>query len=176
MDKSLQRMTRSEPDVRLMSATDLPSVLAIQDACYMEQFRESRTSLYAKLLASPSTCFVASLAGDSVGYLFALPGESSNPPAWNAATCHLPGSPDCLYLHDLAVLPGARRTGAGRALVGEFMNRLRASSTGRACLIAVQNSMSYWARHGFRPVPLSGALKARLSTYGDQVVYMERAA
>ncbi len=111
---------------------------------------------------------------DAVSSLSPNSGEATF--AWNAATCHLPGSPDCLYLHDLAVLPGARRTGAGRALVGEFMNRLRASSTGRACLIAVQNSMSYWARHGFRPVPLSGALKARLSTYGDQVVYMERAA
>lgn len=176
MDKSLQRMTQSAPDIRLMSATDLPSVLAIQNACYMEQFRESRASLRAKLRASPSTCFIASLAGDSVGYLFAVPGESSNPPAWNAATCQLPASPDCLYLHDLAVLPGARRTGAGRALLGEFLTRLRASSTQRAYLIAVQNSMAYWARHGFLPVPPSGALKARLSTYGDQVVYMARVA
>lgn len=172
----MQRMSQSEPDIRLMSEADLPSVLAIQHACYIEQFRESRESLHAKLLASPPTCFIASLAGDAVGYLFSVPCESSNPPRWNAATCQLPASPDCLYLHDLAVLPSARRSGAGRALVGKFLDRLRASNTGRACLIAVQNSMPYWERHGFRPVPLSGVLKAKLSTYGDQVAFMERAA
>ena len=163
-------------DIRMMAAADLPAVLAIQAVCYTELTPESEESLHAKLRASPSTCFIASLADDTIGYLVALPGELSNPPMLNAGTCRLPSSPDCLYLHDLAVTPGARKSGAGRALVEAFLTRLRASGLGRASLIAVQGSAPYWERYGFRAVPPSAPLKARLSTYGEDVAFMERAA
>jgi len=163
-------------DIRMMAAADLSAVLEIQAVCYTELTPESKESLHAKLRASPSTCFIASLAGDTVGYLFALPWESSNPPILNAETCRLPSSPDCLYLHDLAVTPRARRFGAGRALVEAFLTRLSASGLGRASLIAVQSSAPYWERYGFRAVSPSAPLKARLATYGEGVEYMERAS
>jgi predicted N-acetyltransferase YhbS len=163
-------------DMRLMAAADLAAVLEIQAVCYTELTPESKESLHAKLRASPSTCFIASIAGDTVGYLFALPWELSNPPMLNAATCRLPASPNCLYLHDLAVAPHARKSGAGRALVEAFLTRLRELELGRASLIAVQNSTPYWERHGFRAVPPSASLKAKLSTYGEGVEYMERAS
>jgi predicted N-acetyltransferase YhbS len=117
---------------------------------------------------------IASLAGETVGYLIALPWEFSNPPALNARTCELPSSPSCLYLHDLAVTPEARKSGAGRALVEAFLNRLKRSGLARASLVAVQDSAPYWERHGFRPVAPSEPLKAKLSTYGEGVQYMER--
>jgi predicted N-acetyltransferase YhbS len=161
-------------DIRMMAVADLPAVLEIQAVCYTELTPESKESLHAKLRASPSTCFIASLAGDTVGYLFALPWESSNPPTLNAETCRLPSSPDCLYLHDLAVTPRARKSGAGRALVEAFLTRLSELDLGRASLIAVQSSAPYWERYGFRAVLPSAPLKARLSTYGEGVAYMER--
>lgn len=163
-------------DIRLMLETDLPAVLAIQGACYAEQFCESMASLHAKLRVSPSTCVIASRKGGSVGYLFSVPCETTNPPTWNAGTCQLPAAPDCLYLHDLAVLPDARKSGTGCALVAAFMALLQESALEHACLVSVQRSALYWERHGFRPAPLSGALQAKLATYGDGAVYMERAA
>ena len=162
-------------DIRTMADADLPDVLAIQAFCYTELTPESRQSLHAKLKASRSTCQVASLHGHTVGYLIALPWESSHPPALDAQTCRLPSSPSCLYLHDLAVMPDARRSGAGRVLVEAFLTRLKRMGLGRASLVAVQNSAPYWERHGFRAVPQAGQLKARLSTYGLGVQYMERA-
>jgi predicted N-acetyltransferase YhbS len=163
-------------DIRMMAETDIPAVLEIQAVCYTEVTPESDESLHAKLRASRSTCFIASLEGDTVGYLISLPWAFSSPPVLNAKTCQLPLAPDCLYLHDLAVAPGARQFGAGRALVEAFLTQLRALGLERASLVAVQNSAPYWERYGFRPVPLTEALKAKLSTYGEGVAYMARSA
>jgi len=160
-------------DIRMMEAADIRAVLRIQAVCYTELIPESDASLHAKLSASPSTCLIASLEGDSVGYLLSLPWEFSNPPALNAETCRLPLSPDCLYLHDLAVMPNARKLGTGRALVEAFLIRLRESGLGRASLVAVQNSAPYWERYGFRAVPQPEPLKSKLATYGKSVEYME---
>jgi len=160
-------------DIRMMGSADIPAVLEIQAVCYTEVTPESDESLHAKLKASQSTCFIASIEDDIVGYLISLPWEFSSPPALNAETCRLPLLPDCLYLHDLAVTPGARKFGTGRALVEAFLSRLRGLGLGRASLTAVQNSAPYWERYGFRAVPLSEPLKAKLSTYGEGVLYME---
>lgn len=159
-------------DIRAMTAADIPAVLKIQAACYTELTPESNESLHAKLSASQSTCFVASRDGEIVGYLISLPWEFANPPVLNAETCRLPLLPDCLYLHDLAVTPNARKFGAGRALVKAFLTQLKMLGIGRASLIGVQNSAPYWERHGFRAAPLSVPLKAKLSTYGANAVYM----
>src|SRR5512139_1433088 len=163
-------------DIRMMAEADLPAVLEIQAACYTEVTPESKESLHAKLSASQSTCLIASLEGDTVGYLISLPWDFSSPPVLNAETCRLPSSPDCLYLHDLAVTSSARKLGTGRALVEEFLIRFRGLDLGRASLIAVQNSAPYWERYGFRAVSLSEPLKTKLSSYGEGVAYMERAA
>lgn len=163
-------------DIRTMAESDIPAVLAIQVVCYTALTPESDASLHAKLSASQSTCFIASIGGDVVGYLISLPWEFSNPPALNAQTCRLPDSPDCLYLHDLAVAPEARRFGTGRALVDAFLAQLQASGLGRASLVAVQDSAPYWERYGFRPVPLSAPLEAKLATYGERVLYMALSA
>ena len=165
-------MMQTVIDIRMMAETDIPAVLEIQAVCYTAVTPESDESLHAKLRASQSTCFIASLEDDTVGYLISLPWEFSSPPVLNAETCRLPLSPDCLYLHDLAVAPSARQFGTGRALVEAFLTQLRESGLGRASLVAVQNSVPYWERYGFRAVPLSEPLKAKLSTYGVGVVYM----
>lgn len=163
-------------EIRQMRADDLPAVLEIQAACYTELVPESMQSLRAKLCACPLTCFVALLHGRTVGYLIALRWQFSSPPELNADTCTLPSSPDCLYLHDLAVSPEARNAGAGDALVGSFLENLMKSDLQRASLVAVQNSARYWERFGFRVVPPSASLKDKLSTYGKSVEYMERPA
>ena len=53
----------STPDIRGMTAADLPAVMAIQAACYTELVPESQASLDAKRVASPSTCLVATRDG-----------------------------------------------------------------------------------------------------------------
>lgn len=157
-----------------MTAADLPAVMAIQAACYTELVPESQASLEAKRAASPSTCWVAVCDGTVVGYLFALPWTAGQPPALDARTCELPRAPDCLYLHDLSVSPRARGGGTGRALVEAFMGHLALLGLARAALVAVQDSVPYWERFGFRVAALAAQRQAALNTYGRAVAYMER--
>ena len=159
----------------MMIAADLPAVMTIQVASHSMATVESRESLQAKLTTSPSTCLIASLEDSVVGYLISLPWEFANPPLLNAPTCQLPASPNCLHLHDLAVTPRARQFGAGLTLVQALLAQVKTRNLERASLISVRGSAPYWRRHGFRAVPQSEPLKAILATYGDGVVYMERA-
>ena len=160
--------------IRSMIAADLSAVMAIQAVCYTELVPESQASLEAKRAASPSTCWVAERDGTVVGYLFALPWTAGEPPALDARTCELPRAPDCLYLHDLSVSPRAREGGTGRALVEAFMGHLALLGLTRAALVAVQDSVPYWERFGFRVAPLAAPRQATLNTYGQAVAYMER--
>lgn len=159
-------------EVRVMRVHDLPAVLAIQSDCYTQIEPESRLSFESKLAASPASCFIAELDGCVVGYLMALPWELSGPPALHLESCRLPLAPDCLYLHDLAVEPAARAAGTGKALVDAFFAHLRATQFGRASLVAIQDSIAYWQRHGFIAVQPTAALRTKLASYGDNVHYM----
>lgn len=163
--------------IRLMRREDIDDVLTIQAACYTAIVPESRASLLAKLDASPSTCFVAvHTAGTQqgmAGYLFAMPWQLGTPPQLDAPDCILPAQPNCLYLHDLAVAPSARKTGAGQALVAAFMDRLKTLPLQHASLISIQASAPYWQRHGFSVVPTNAAIEAKLGSYGTDAVYMQ---
>ncbi len=153
---------------------DLPAILRIQARCYTAIVPESAESMGAKLAAAPATCFVARRAGEVVAYLLALPWRFDHPPHLDAPDCVLPDAPDTLYLHDLAVDPAARGSGASQALVQAFLAALAESGIGRASLIAIQGSAPWWEGHGFRAALTTPALDARLAGYGRDVRYMSR--
>ena len=156
--------------------TDLPAILRIQSLCYTAIVPESAQSMGAKLTAAPDTCFVARSNGKITAYLLALPWSFDNPPHLDAPACVLPDNPDTLYLHDLAVEPAARGSGVSQALVKAFLLALSRSSIGRASLIAIQDSASWWAGHGFQAISPGPDLAARLASYGSDVHYMSRRA
>lgn len=130
----------------------------------------------AKLAAAPDTCFVACQGEHIVAYLLALPWRFDAPPCLDDTECRLPGQPDTLYLHDLAVDPEARGSGAADALVQAFLAALARLPLPRASLIAIQGSAPWWTRQGFARVPVDEALGARLAGYGDDATYMVRLA
>jgi ribosomal protein S18 acetylase RimI-like enzyme len=160
-------------EVRPMGLADLSAVLEIQAACYTQIVPESLESYVAKLMAAPGSCFIAEIERRTIGYLVAVPSDFANPPQLNQTYWRLPEWPDCLYLHDLAVAPSARATGAGRALVDAFFAHLHQSELPRASLIAIQDSAPYWQRRGFQAVPLADTLRTRLASYGRDVQYMQ---
>ena len=163
----------SRPSIRPARRGDLNAILQIQARCYTAIVPESPDSMGAKLAAAPDSCFVASHTdGTPVAYLLALPWRFADPPHLDAPTCQLPADADTLYLHDLAVAPEARGSGAADALVGAFMAALAASRLGRASLIAIQGSAGWWARHGFEAVTATPALAERLAGYGPDACYM----
>lgn len=160
------------PTVRTMREEDIHAVLEIQANCYTELQPESAESLLAKLDASPSTCFIASIGQRQIGYLISIPWRRSSPPLLNTPTCQLPGNPDCLYLHDLSVHPASRGSNAGQLLIAAFMEQFAALRLHCAVLVAVQGSAAYWQHHGFHVLDPSQELATKLSSYGSNVQYM----
>lgn len=156
-----------------MKAGDLRHILDIQTHCYEEQFHETLTVLEAKLELSPESCWV--VEGDAAlkGYLFAHPWFSAAPPAWNEVLSHLPDTADCFYLHDLAVAPNARGQGVAEALIKAARQEARRMGFTLAALTAVQGSVPFWNKQGFKPCDNKvGSGEQHLKTYGDDAAFM----
>ncbi|BDU73738.1 GNAT family N-acetyltransferase [Mesoterricola silvestris] len=137
--------------VRRLSPEDLPAILEVQRACYPEALREAEAVFAAKLRAFPGGCRGLH-RGDLVGaYVFFQPwrrgrvlplGDAAPPPA----------DPDCLYVHDLAVIPAWRGTGAAGDLLAAVLGLAADLGLGTLALTAVQGAEPFWERQGFRRV------------------------
>ena len=157
-------------------ARDMPAVMRIQAQCYSAIVPESLASMAAKRHAAPHTCHAAWHADALVGYLLSLPVRGLALPPLDSPDCVLAADADALYLHDLALAPAARGSGAGRALVARALAVGAQAGLKRALLVAIQGSAPYWARHGFETVePPHAELRAKLASYGADAQLMQRA-
>ena len=136
-------------DLRPLQAADLGDVLAIQLRCHDSTRIESAQSFDAKRRASPTSCFMARLEGQSVGYLVAIPVKAGQPPPLNASTCPVPRDADALYLHDLAVLPELGGQGMAARLLRTLWQGAQSRGLQRAALVSVQGSQGFWQHHGY---------------------------
>jgi ribosomal protein S18 acetylase RimI-like enzyme len=159
--------------LNLLKSDHMADVLRIQDYCYTEIEPESRESLQAKILASPSTCLIAESSESAVGYLIAVPIIYPHLPTLNAPTFELPADADTLYIHDLAIHGAGRGKGVAQALVRASIDAAKRSGLSRACLVAIQNSQSFWEQFGFKTVaePPDGVLH-KLRSYGAEAQLM----
>ncbi|MDO5289598.1 MAG: GNAT family N-acetyltransferase [Pseudomonadota bacterium] len=161
-----------------LTDADMPAVMHIQACCYTAIEPESAASMAAKRSASPATCLGVRLQGADqplLGYLLALPLRWPQLPALNSLAAHTPPDADTLYLHDLALLPQARGSGAGNALVCHALTLAHTLHLPAAALIAIQHSAPYWHRHGFTAIdPPDAATRAKLHSYGPQACLMWR--
>ena len=156
-----------------MVEADLAEVLRIQAACYTEIVPEGVAAYEAKLRAPGARCFVAEQAGTMLAYLVAVPVAWPALPALDDPHYVQPPDADALYLHDLAVDPRARGTGAGAALVQAFLAAVVADGWARAGLVAIQGSVPYWACFGFDTIAtVDDAVRRKLASYGPDARLM----
>ncbi len=158
--------------VRAMDTADIRAVLEIQSHCYDDARLESARSFLAKLSASPGSCFVAVLADAPVGYLVSVPVEAGRPPPLNNPDYSVPPGADSLYLHDLAVHPGARGAGVAVALIGAYFECLRQMGFRFGHLTAVNASSPFWRRYGFHVAEPEGAGVENMASYGEGARFM----
>lgn len=157
-----------------MRTVDIPAVLDIQASCYEKSLLESHDAFVSKQQASPASCFMAHIGDTAAGYLVSIPANANTPPALNSDVYQIPAKPDCLYLHDLAIAPNARGQGVADKLIAAFFRQLRTLEFKTACLTAVNDSASFWARYGFNPAALQGTARQCVATYGHSAQYMVR--
>lgn len=160
---------------RPMASSDLASVDAVAEIVH-PLYPESREVAAERLALYPAGCLVAVEGGRLVGYAIGHPGVLGRPPALDTLLGTLPAEADCLYLHDVALLPDVHGKGHGKALIARLESLARSAGLARLALTAVNNSAGYWARHGFAPYKAGDAdLAAKMASYGEDALYLLRA-
>ncbi|MYZ48806.1 GNAT family N-acetyltransferase [Propylenella binzhouense] len=156
-----------EADWRPMRAGDLDAVMAIAARVH-PAFPEARAVFEERLRLAPAGCWIAE-GDDALGYLVSHPWLSGTPPKLDTCLGAIPSDPDCWYVHDLALLPCARGSGLGRAI----MERLKRIATEAGLpaleLVSVSGSGPFWQRLGFEVAP---ADPAALASYGSDARLM----
>lgn len=159
---------------RPMELVDLPAVERIGEIVH-PLFPERPEVPAERLELFPAGCLVAASSMGPMGYAVAHPWLTGALPALDVLLGSLPPQADCLYLHDVALLPQLRGSGLGAELVGMLVALARAHGLARLALTAVGGSAGYWRRHGLAAWDTGdGALAKKLASYGADAVYMVR--
>ncbi len=137
--------------IRPMLASDLDAVLALQCAIYPPHYHEPRTVFASKLALGAEFCFAVRRENHLMGYLFAHPWQSSEPPALFAAIEQIPNGADSLFIHDMALHPDCRGRSLGRQLLRASLAAAAASGLTCSTLVAVQDAAQFWLRQGYQP-------------------------
>lgn len=160
---------------RAMVETDLAAVLAVAAVVHPD-FPEDVSVFAERLRLWPAGCFVLAAADDTsplAGYVVSHPWRAGPPPALNRLLGALPDRADTYYLHDLALLPSARKNGTGAAMVDRLARDAHVRGFATLSLVAVGDSAGFWMRQGFRVVD-DPALAEKLASYGASACVMVR--
>lgn len=157
---------------RPMTRADLPAVARIA-AIVHPDYPEDPAIAAERLSHDPAGCLM--LDGDEVpvAYLISHRWMDGDPPTLDSHLHALPPHPNVWYIHDIALLPEVRGTGAAAAIVTELESLARAHGLHRLALTAVNNSAAFWQRHGFTDAT-TPALAEKLTSYGPDARYMTR--
>jgi GNAT superfamily N-acetyltransferase len=158
------------PTWRPATADDLSTIDHIADRIHTglperpEVFAEKRRLF-------PRGCRALQLDGKVIGYGFAHPWMLFDVPSLDTFLEKLPANADCLYLHDVVVLPEYRGQGA----TAYFVKLMEAEAYGLGiqtlALVSVYETHPMWAKYGFAIVETT-ALSAKLESYGPTAKYM----
>jgi len=162
----------SKPHWRPAHASDLPAIGAIAARIHPD-LPESPEVFAEKMRLYPDGCRVLAAENETVGYGLSHPWLQHQIPPLDGFLEKLPDDADCLYVHDVAVLPDFRG-GVTRAYVATIEGLARSSSIATLALVSVYATRSLWERLGFRPVTPDAALRAKLTSYGASATYMLR--
>jgi ribosomal protein S18 acetylase RimI-like enzyme len=156
---------------RMMCDADLLAVLAIADAVHPD-FPEDEVVFINRLALNPTGCAVLEGPDGIKGYAISHPWQFKAPPALNSLLTMV-AEPSTFYIHDLALLPEIRKSGAATVAVDMMAARARLLQLPNMTLVAVNNSGHFWQRHGFH-VLRDSELDQKLQSYGDNARFMIR--
>lgn len=157
---------------RPATARDVVEIHRIGNAIHAD-LPESPEVFEEKLRLFPEGCFVLTEHARVVGYSFCHPWRLRSIPPLNQLLIRLPASPDCMLIHDIAVLPEARGRGSTAVLVGLIEMLAKRLDISHLALVSVYNTRAFWARFGFGEIA-DGKLADKLASYGASARYMAR--
>lgn len=134
-----------------------------------------RMEVYAeKLRLFPPGWLVQVADGTIVGYGVSHPWKLHQVPPLDAFLHELPRDADCLYVHDVAVLPAHRGRRTADSYIESMAAVARSAGIGALTLVSVYGTDTLWSRLGFRTVAAEAELRAKLRSYGETAKYMIR--
>lgn len=162
------------PSWRPAEAADLTAIDRISDVVHPTMV-ERPAVLAEKFYLFPRGCRVLVRDGVIVGYGIAHPWHRRAVPPLDRFLGQLPPDPDCLFIHDVAILPSARGFASAGAFVAHVAALAERMGIDTLALVSVYGTDPHWARYGFvvRDTP---ELADKLSGYADHALYMARPA
>ncbi len=157
---------------RPMTQADLAAVASVANKVHIS-YPEDDAVQAERLALYPEGCAVLEYEGAVSGYAITHPWRYAEPPALNVMLGTLPERPTTYYIHDFAVLPETRGSGAGSAFANAVIAHARSLTLPSVSLVAVNKSIPFWSRFGFEVVS-EPSLHARLLTYDADARYMVR--
>jgi ribosomal protein S18 acetylase RimI-like enzyme len=167
-----EKRVSAKGDWRAMRPADIATVLTVAARVHPD-FPEDATVFEERLRLFPLGCFVYDREGEVLAYVLSHPWHGRKPPALNTLLDALPVKPETYYLHDIALLPALRGTGAASRMVTRLVAVAEAEKLLTLSLVAVNSSTGFWRRHGFHPVA-DLALTEHLKSYDDAAAFMVR--
>jgi ribosomal protein S18 acetylase RimI-like enzyme len=148
---------------RTLTGYDMPAVETIAAAVH-PHFFESLEVLSERQSLYFHGAYLLEVNERPAGYLLSHPWRLGDLPPLNTLLESLPAGADTYYIHDLALLPVARRIGAASFITEALAKHARAQGFATMSLVAVNNSQGFWERHGFA-VEDRPDLAAKLRSY-----------
>jgi len=157
---------------RALTTLDLPLVETIAANVHPD-FPEDAMVFAERQALYPDGTRLLELDGVPSGYILSHPWRFKALPPLNSLLGALPADPDTFYIHDLALLNPARGTGAAAMIVGETLRHARAAGFTNISLVAVNGSLPFWHKHGFRAVK-APELEEKLASYEAAARFMTK--
>jgi len=135
--------------IRQLIADEIDDVLRISERCYSVDLLERRECVLHKYYLFPKGCLGVFLDHKLIGYVFFHPWMLNHSVPLDDTAYVLPEISDCIYIHDLAILPEHRHARCGVQLIDHVCQIGQELGLMSYALVAVQNSEPYWGRWGF---------------------------
>jgi GNAT superfamily N-acetyltransferase len=155
---------------RALTTLDLPAVETIAAAVH-PHFPEDTAIFAERQRLYPDGTRLLEVDGAPAGYVLSHPWHFRTLPPLNSLLGAIPADADTYYLHDLALLPTARGTGAAAMIVGDILRHARSAGFATMSLVAVNGSLPFWHKHGFRAQTVP-ELAEKLASYEDAARFM----
>jgi ribosomal protein S18 acetylase RimI-like enzyme len=127
----------------------LEGVLKVQDRAYQTFLHENAESFISKMKLSSSSCYGVLDEDRLIAYGISFPWLINQDVMLNSSLKRMPGKPDLMYIHDIAVDPDYQGLGLGEGLFLRILNDSLDLGVNQLVLVAVQGSQRFWAKFGF---------------------------
>ncbi|MBF0680469.1 MAG: GNAT family N-acetyltransferase [Devosia sp.] len=155
---------------RAMSGYDLDAVFDIANKVHPDFF-EAREVLAERHELYRNGCYLLEVSEKPAGYVLSHPWRLGSLPELNVPLGALPEDADTYYIHDIALLPLTRGLGAAGQIIEALTKHARVMGFATMSLVAVNGSLAFWERQGFRTSDRP-ELADKLASYEDAARYM----